>query len=67
MKTFFGYDGHFDLEEMYDFLPEIKILTAVIVVGFILLHGLSGKLEVAKCGYLVDIHNLGGYLGLCFR
>jgi alginate O-acetyltransferase complex protein AlgI len=48
MKTFFGYGGHFDLEEMYYFLPEIKLLTGVIVVAFILLHGISGKLGSGK-------------------
>ena len=48
MKTFFGIGGHFDLEEMYTFLPEIKLLTGLIVVCFILLHGVSGKLGGGK-------------------
>tara|TARA_B100001093_G_scaffold162960_1_gene155332 strand:+ start:107 stop:1561 length:1455 start_codon:yes stop_codon:yes gene_type:complete len=48
MKTFFGIDGRFDYDEMLNFLPEIKILTAVIVVGFILLHGISGKVGSGK-------------------
>ena len=48
MKTFFGIGAHFDLREMYDFLPEIKLLTAVIVVAFILLHGISGKVGGGK-------------------
>ena len=48
MKTFFGIGGHFDLGEMYDFLPEIKLLTVVIVVAFILLHGISGKVGGGK-------------------
>ena len=48
MKTFFGIGGHFDLGEMYDFLPEIKLLTVVIVVAFIILHGISGKVGGGK-------------------
>lgn len=48
MKTFFGIGGHFDLEEMYNFLPEIKLLTGIIVLGFIILHGISGKLGGGK-------------------
>jgi alginate O-acetyltransferase complex protein AlgI len=48
MKTFFGIGGHFDLGEMYDFLPEIKLLTVVIVVTFIILHGISGKVGGGK-------------------
>ncbi|MGB1934403.1 MAG: hypothetical protein ACPHTH_00480, partial [Candidatus Poseidoniaceae archaeon] len=47
-KTFFGIGGHFDLEEMYTFLPEIKLLTGLIVACFILLHGVSGKLGGGK-------------------
>ena len=48
MKTFFGIGGHFDFEEMYNFLPEIKLLTAIIVTCFILMHGISGKLGGGK-------------------
>ncbi|MDC0340995.1 hypothetical protein OAM96_03450 [Candidatus Poseidoniaceae archaeon] len=48
MKTFFGIGAHFDSREMYDFLPEIKLLTVVIVVAFILLHGISGKVGGGK-------------------
>lgn len=48
MKTFFGIGGHFDLDEMYNFLPEIKLLTGIIVLGFIILHGISGKLGGGK-------------------
>ncbi len=43
MKTFLGIGGHFDLQEMYDALPEIKLLTFFLAIGFVLLHGLSGK------------------------
>ena len=51
MKTFFGIGGHFDLEEMYTFLPEIKLLTGLIVVCFILLHGVKlggGKMWLSR-------------------
>jgi alginate O-acetyltransferase complex protein AlgI len=48
MKTFFGIGGHFDIEEMYQYLPEIKLLTGVIVICFILLHGISGKMGSGK-------------------
>lgn len=48
MKTFFGIGGHFDIKEMYQYLPEIKLLTGVIVICFILLHGISGKLGGGK-------------------
>jgi alginate O-acetyltransferase complex protein AlgI len=48
MKTFLGIGGHFDLHEMCDALPEIKILTFSLAFGFILLHGLSGKLKGGK-------------------
>ena len=48
MKTFFGIGGHFDIKEMYQYLPEIKLLTGVIVICFILLHGISDKLGGGK-------------------
>ena len=48
MKTFLGIGGHFDLHEMYEVLPEIKILTFFLAIGFILLHGLSGKFNGGK-------------------
>ncbi len=48
MKTFFGIGGHFDIQEMYQYLPEIKLLTGVIVICFILLHGISGKMGGGK-------------------
>ena len=48
MKTFLGIGGHFDLQEMYDTLPEIKLLTFFLAIGFVLLHGLSGKLGGGK-------------------
>ena len=43
-----GIGGHFDLQEMCDTLPEIKVLTFFLAIGFVLLHGLSGKLNGGK-------------------
>jgi alginate O-acetyltransferase complex protein AlgI len=48
MKTFFGIGGHFNFEEMKQVLPDIQILTGLIVGMFILLHGISGKLGGGK-------------------
>lgn len=48
MKTFFGIGGHFNFEEMKQVLPEIQVLTGLLVGMFILLHGLSGKLGGGK-------------------
>ncbi|MGB0329821.1 MAG: hypothetical protein ACPGCU_04295, partial [Candidatus Poseidoniaceae archaeon] len=48
MKTFLGIGGYFDLQEMYDALPEIKVLTFFLTIGFVLLHGLSGKMNGGK-------------------
>ncbi|MGB1355230.1 MAG: MBOAT family O-acyltransferase [Poseidonia sp.] len=48
MKTFVGWGGHFDREEAYEFLPEIKFLTFTLAGCFILLHGISGKLGGGK-------------------
>ena len=47
-EDFFGIGGHFDIEEMYAVLPEIKLLTFFIAFGFIILHGFSGKVGMAK-------------------
>jgi hypothetical protein len=33
---------------MYNFLPEIKLLTGLIVICFIIAHGVSGKLGGGK-------------------
>ncbi len=48
MKSFFGIGGHFNIDEMLEFLPEAGPLTVVIVVGFILFHGISGKMGGGK-------------------
>mgnify|MGYP001397826089 FL=1 len=48
LKSFIGYDSHWDLREGYDALPEIKLLPISIVAIFILMHGLSGKIGGLK-------------------
>ena len=48
MKTFMGWGGHFDWIEMSEFLPEITFLTFAIVGGFVLMHGISGKIGGGK-------------------
>ena len=48
LKSFIGYDSHWDLREGYDALPGIKLLPISIVAIFILMHGLSGKIGGLK-------------------
>ena len=48
LKSFIGYDSHWDLREGYDALPEIKLLPISIVAIFILMHGVSGKIGGLK-------------------
>ena len=48
MKSFFGIGGHFNIDEMFEFLPEARPLTVVIVVCFVLFHGISGKMGGGK-------------------
>lgn len=43
MKTFIGIGGYFDFAEFVLFLPDIKLLTFVLAIIFIIGHGLSGK------------------------
>tara|TARA_B100001109_G_scaffold252040_1_gene247411 strand:+ start:378 stop:896 length:519 start_codon:yes stop_codon:yes gene_type:complete len=65
MKTFLGIGGHFDLKEMYEVLPEVKILPFILAFAFILLHGISGKINGGKL-WLARRHPLiwGGICGL---
>lgn len=44
LKSFVGFDAHWDTTEFTDALPEIKILTFCLVAVFILCHGLGGKI-----------------------
>ena len=43
LKTFIGYDAHWNWSEFYESLPEVKIMTMGLVLIFIVTHGLSGK------------------------
>lgn len=51
LQTFVGYDSVWDFETAWQSLPEIKLLTALFVILFILGHGLSGKLGGFKHWY----------------
>lgn len=44
LKTFIGIDANWDFSTAWEQLPEIKILTVVLVVVFILGHTISGKI-----------------------
>ena len=48
LKTFIGFDSHWDLREGYDLLPEIKLLPICLVGLFVLIHGISGKIGGLK-------------------
>lgn len=44
LKTFVGYDSHWDKLEFQESLPEIQLMTFSLVVIFVLMHGLSRKI-----------------------
>ena len=48
LKTFAGFDAHWKFDEFIESLPEIKILTFVLVCVFIITHGLSRKIGGLK-------------------
>ena len=48
LKTFMGIDAHWDTNEFMENLPEIKLLTFGLVIIFILVHGVSGKIGGLK-------------------
>jgi alginate O-acetyltransferase complex protein AlgI len=43
LKTFVGYDAHWDFDEFYEALPDVKLMTMGLVLIFIVSHGISGK------------------------
>jgi alginate O-acetyltransferase complex protein AlgI len=43
LKTFIGYDAHWNWSDFYESLPEVKLMTMGLVLIFIVSHGLSGK------------------------
>ena len=44
LKTFVGYDAYWDLEDAFESLPDVKLMTIGLVMIFIISHGISGKL-----------------------
>ena len=48
LKTFIGFDSHWDLREGYEALPEMRLLPICLVGLFILIHGISGKIGGLK-------------------
>lgn len=44
LKTFIGYDSHWDKLEFQDSLPEVKVMTFCLVIIFVLMHGISRKI-----------------------
>ena len=48
LKTFAGFDAHWNYDEFIESLPEIKILTFALVGIFIITHGLSRKIGGLK-------------------
>jgi len=48
MKSFVGFDSYWDFGELASSLPYIKITTGVMVIGFLILHALSGYLGGGK-------------------
>ena len=48
LKTYLLIDSHWNKEEFFESLPEVKLLTFGIVSLFVLFHGLSGKIGGLK-------------------
>ncbi len=48
LKTYLLIDSHWDKEEFFESLPEVRLLTFGIVLLFVLFHGLSGKIGGLK-------------------
>jgi len=44
LKSFVGYDAHWNMNELYESLPDVKLMTIGLVGLFIIGHGISGKL-----------------------
>ena len=44
LKTFIGYDSHWDKLEFQDSLPEVKVMTFCLVIIFVLMHGIRRKI-----------------------
>jgi hypothetical protein len=48
LKTFVGYDAHWDVNELVESLPDVKLMTIGLVGLFIIVHAISGKLGGLK-------------------
>jgi alginate O-acetyltransferase complex protein AlgI len=48
MKTFLGWGGHWNMEEMRAGLPDVQLLTFCLALVFIVIHGLSGHFGGGK-------------------
>jgi alginate O-acetyltransferase complex protein AlgI len=44
LKSFVGYDAHWNMNELYESLPDVKLMTIGLVGLFVIGHGISGKL-----------------------
>jgi alginate O-acetyltransferase complex protein AlgI len=69
LKSFVGFDTHWDKDEFFETLPEIKLLTMSLVVVFVITHGVSRKVGGLKnwlanqnalvwgfsCGFLISM------------
>ena len=70
MKSFVWFDSYWNVNELIETLPYIKLTTALMVVAFLVLHGLSGYLGGGKY-WLARRHPViwgtvcGISLGLC--
>ena len=71
LKTFVGIDAHWNTEELYETLPEIKFLTLSIAILFFIGHFVSWKIGglkhwIANRNPLVWGLAIGGMLSLAF-
>jgi len=71
LKTYVGIGAHWDTMEMYEFLPDIKFVTAVVAIMFIIGHFVSWKVGglkhwIARRGPVPWGLVIGGLLTLTF-
>jgi len=43
LQGFVGYDSFFDIEKAREVLPDVQYITFILVILFVLIHGLSGR------------------------
>ena len=61
LKTFVGIGARWDLEEMYEALPEIKFLTLSIAALFFVCHFISWKVGGSNIGFRGKMLLFGAY------